>query len=41
VQDEQDWPMLVIQAHPFDTALDMKPARDRYYFEQNKFIGWF
>lgn len=40
-QDAQDWPILAIQAHPFDTALDMKPARDRYYFEQNKFIGWF
>ncbi len=41
MQDDQDWPVLAIQAHPFDTALDVKPARDRYYFQQNKFIGCF
>ncbi len=41
VKDEGDWPVLAVQAHPFDTTLDVKPARDRYYFEQNKFIGEF
>ena len=23
-----------------DKALDTKPARDQYYFEQNKFVGF-
>lgn len=41
MQDDHDWPVLAIQAHPFNTALDVKPARDRYYFQQNKFIGCF
>jgi len=41
VNDEQNWPVLALQAHPFDTALGVKPARDRYYFQQNKFIGCF
>lgn len=39
VEDGKDWPVLVIQAHPFEAVLDVKPARDRYYFEQNKFFG--
>lgn len=33
------WPVLALQAHPFDTTLSIKPARDRYYFEQNKVVG--
>lgn len=40
VRDAGEWPVLALQAHPFDQALDIKPARDRYYFEQNKFIGF-
>lgn len=39
VHDADTWPVLALQAHPFDKALDTKPARDRYYFEQNKFVG--
>lgn len=39
VRDADTWPVLAVQAHPFDKALDTKPARDRYYFEQNKFVG--
>jgi hypothetical protein len=39
VHDADTWPVLALQAHPFDNALDIKPARDRYYFEQNKFVG--
>lgn len=41
VRENEGWPPLALQAHPFDTALSIKPARDRYYFEQNKFIGLF
>ena len=41
VRDTDNWPVLALQAHPFDKALDTKPVRDRYYFEQNKFIGLF
>ncbi len=40
VDSGHDWPVLVVQAHPFDAALEVKPARDRYYFEQNKFFGF-
>lgn len=40
VEDGKDWPVLVIQAHPFEAVLNVKPARDRYYFEQNKFFGF-
>lgn len=40
VRDAGTWPVLALQAHPFDMALDIKPARDRYYFEQNKFVGF-
>lgn len=40
VRDADTWPVLALQAHPFDMALDIKPARDRYYFEQNKFVGF-
>lgn len=36
VQDGADWPALALQAHPFGTVLDIKPARDRYCFQQNK-----
>ena len=38
-RDGEDWPALAVQAHPFGTALAIKPARDRYYFEQNKVVG--
>lgn len=38
-RDADSWPVLALQAHPFDTALSIKPARDRYYFEQNKVVG--
>lgn len=41
VRENEGWPPLALQAHPFDTALSIKPARDRYYFEQNKFISLF
>ena len=40
VRDADTWPVLAVQAHPFDKALDTKPARDRYYFEQNKVVGF-
>lgn len=40
VRDADTWPVLALQAHPFDTALPMKPARDRYYFEQNRFVDF-
>lgn len=40
VRDDEKWPVLAVQAHPFDAALSIKPARDRYYFEQNKFVGF-
>lgn len=40
VRDDEGWPALALQAHPFGTALDIKPARDRYYFEQNKVVGF-
>lgn len=39
VRDADAWPVLALQTHPFDKVLDIKPARDRYYFQQNKFIG--
>lgn len=39
VRENEGWPPLALQAHPFDTALSIKPARDRYYFEQNKVVG--
>lgn len=35
-----NWPTLAVQAHPFGTALTTKPARDRYYFAQNKVVGF-
>ncbi|MFS4439666.1 hypothetical protein ACMA5I_15775 [Paracoccaceae bacterium GXU_MW_L88] len=38
IQDDQGWPVLAVQAHPFNAALSVKPARDRYYFQQNKCI---
>lgn len=38
-RDADTWPVLALQAHPFDTALSIKPARDLYYFEQNKVVG--
>lgn len=40
VHDDANWPALAVQAHPFGTALTIKPARDRYYFEQNKVVGF-
>tara|TARA_R100000935_G_C2839773_1_gene170291 strand:+ start:2626 stop:3093 length:468 start_codon:yes stop_codon:yes gene_type:complete len=40
VVDNADWPALALQAHPFGTALAIHPARDRYYFEQNKVVGF-
>lgn len=40
VRDGEGWPPLALQAHPFDMALAIKPARDRYYFEQNKIVGF-
>lgn len=40
VRDADTWPVLALQAHPFDAALPMKPARDRYYFEQNRFVDF-
>lgn len=40
VEEGHDWPVLIIHAHPFEAVLDVKPARDRYYFEQNKFVGF-
>lgn len=40
VREGEDWPPLALQAHPFNAVLDDKPARDRYYFEQNKIIGF-
>ena len=40
VCDGEGWPPLALQAHPFDMALAIKPARDRYYFEQNKVVGF-
>lgn len=36
VRDGEGWPALALQAHPFGAALNIKPARDRYYFQQNK-----
>lgn len=39
VADDANWPALAVQAHPFDTAVTTKPARDRYYFAQNKVVG--
>lgn len=38
-RDADTWPVLALQAHPFGTDLAIKPARDRYYFEQNKVVG--
>jgi hypothetical protein len=40
VVDNADWPALAVQAHPFGTVLAIKPARDRYYLEQNKLVGF-
>jgi hypothetical protein len=40
MQEGGGWPSLALQAHPFDAVLDDKPARDRYYFQQNKIIGF-
>ena len=40
VRDDEGWPALALQAHPFDSALEVKPARDRYYFQQNKVAGF-
>lgn len=40
IQDGENWPVLAVQAHPFGTDLDEKPARDRYYFQPNKFIAF-
>jgi hypothetical protein len=39
IQEDQGWPTLALQAHPFNAVLDVKPARDRYYFQQNKAVG--
>lgn len=39
--DDANWPALAVQAHPFGTALTAEPARDRYYFAQNKVVGFF
>lgn len=39
VQDGKGWPTLVLQAHPFGAVLNIKPARDRYYFQQNIVVG--
>lgn len=40
VRADENWPALVVQAHPFGTALDIKPVRDRYYFQQNMVVGF-
>lgn len=39
VKDGEGWPPLALQAHPFGAKLDEKPARDRYYFQQDKVIA--
>lgn len=38
-EEGEGWPSLVVQTHAPDADLPEKPARDRYYFEQNKFFG--
>lgn len=40
VVDDANWPTLAVQAHPFNTAFTTRPARDRYYFAQNKVVGF-
>lgn len=40
MREDQGWPSLALQAHPFGAVLNDKPARDRYYFQQNKIIGF-
>lgn len=38
-EEGDGWPILVVQTHVPDADLPEKPARGRYYFEQNKFFG--
>ena len=38
-QSNDDWPHLVVQVNPPHPHSGEKPARDRYYFQQNKIVA--
>lgn len=38
---DSDWPPLAVQTLPFGARVTGEPVRDRYHFEQNKFIAVF